>query len=160
MADLRNLLVHLGFTDVQSALQSGNLVFRCRARQSDQLEHLFQTEVAEHLGVQTDCFVRSAAEWQLVIEANPFRAEAVRAPAHLVVMLLKRPPDAKKVEALRAAVAGPEKIRAGSRHLYIVYGAGIGISKLTGAAVDKHLETRCTGRNWNTVLKLGTLAGV
>ena len=157
MADLCDLLVRLGLTDVQSALQSGNLVFRCRARPSDQLEHLLQTEIAKHLRVQTDCFVRSASEWQLVIDGNPFREEAARDPAHLVVMLLKHAPEARQVRALRAAVPGPETISAGARHLYIVYSAGIGISKLTTAAIDKHLATRCTGRNWNTVLKLGTL---
>jgi len=160
MADLRDLLVRLGFADVQSALQSGNLVFRCRARASEELERLLEMELVKQLGVETDFFVRSAAEWQSVIDGNPFRAEAVRDPAHLVVMLLKHPPEAKKVRALRAAVTGPEVIRAGTRHLYIVYSAGIGISKLTGSVIDRHLQTRCTGRNWNTVLRLGALAGV
>jgi uncharacterized protein (DUF1697 family) len=159
MADLRDLLVRLGFADVRSALQSGNLVFRCRARPSRGLEKLLETALAKRLGVETDFFVRSAAEWQSVIERNPFRGEAARDPAHLVVMLLKHPPEAKKLRALRAAVAGPEAIRGGDRHLYIVYSAGFGISKLTGPVIDKHLETRCTGRNWNTVLKLGALAG-
>lgn len=44
------------------------------------------------------------------------------------------------------------------RHAYIVYPDGIGRSKLTTALIEKHLGTRVTGRNWNTVRKLATLS--
>jgi uncharacterized protein (DUF1697 family) len=74
-------------------------------------------------------------------------------------MFLKSAPAAPAVEALRAAVPGPEVIRAGGRHLYISYPDGQGRSKLTGALIEKKLGTVGTARNWNTVLKLGALAG-
>jgi uncharacterized protein (DUF1697 family) len=44
------------------------------------------------------------------------------------------------------------------RCAYIVYPDGIGRSRLTAAMIEKHLETRGTARNWNSVLKLDTLA--
>ena len=45
------------------------------------------------------------------------------------------------------------------RELYISYPEGIGTSKFTHTLIEKTLATRCTGRNWNTVLKLGAIAG-
>jgi uncharacterized protein (DUF1697 family) len=72
-------------------------------------------------------------------------------------MVLKAAPPAKKVAALQAAIAGPEQIRCDGKQLYVVYPAGIGRSKLTGVLIEKKLDARGTGRNWNTVLKLQTL---
>src|SRR3989449_3166749 len=158
MADLRDLLTELGLTDVRSLLQSGNLVFGANGRTAAQLERLLEAEAEQRLGLQTDFFVRTAKEWKDVVAHNPFRKEAARDPAHLVVMSLKDAPSVTRVKALQAAITGREVVRAAGKHLYIVYPDGIGLSRLTNALIDKQLGTRGTGRNWNTVLKLGALA--
>ena len=159
MADLRDVLTRLGFGDARSLLQSGNLVFRSAERAGAPLERLLETEVERRLALKTEIFVRTSTEWGDVIAANPFPEEADRDPGHLVVMFLKDRPGAREVEALRGAVTGREIVRAEGRHAYIVYPDGIGRSRLTNALIEKKLGTRGTGRNWNTVLKLGALAG-
>ncbi|HXL34314.1 MAG TPA: DUF1697 domain-containing protein [Gemmatimonadales bacterium] len=158
MADLRDLLMQLGFANVISLLQSGNLVFDATGKTAAQLERLFETEVEKRLRLQTDFFVRTAKEWKDVVAHNPFPKEATRDPGHLVVMFLKDAPNVTAVKALQKAITGPEVVRAGDKHLYIVYPDGIGRSRLTNAVIDKQLGTRGTGRNWNTVLKLAALA--
>jgi uncharacterized protein (DUF1697 family) len=158
MADLRSLFSKLGFTDVQSLLQSGNLLFRSGSQTGSRLERLLETEVEKHLGLQCSIFVRSAEEWSKVVARNPFREEARRDPGHLVAMLLKSTPEASRMKALQAAIQGPEIIRAGGPCLYIVYPDGIGRSRLTNGLIEKTLGTRGTARNWNTVLKLNALA--
>ena len=90
---------------------------------------------------------------------NPFPGEAERDPGHLVVMILKGETDAGKVAALQEAIKGREVVRGKGRHVYIVYPDGIGRSRLTNALIEKKLGRSGTGRNWNTVLKLGDLAG-
>jgi uncharacterized protein (DUF1697 family) len=159
MSDLRDLLAGLGFDDARSLLQSGNLVFRCAAQKNASLEHLLETEAEKRMGLHADFFIRSAKEWREVVARNPFRKEAERDPSHLVVMFLKDKPNAKNVKAVNAAIVGPEIVRAGGRHLYIVYPDGIGKSRLTNALIEKRLGIRGTARNWNTVLKLNALAG-
>ncbi len=158
MADLRQLLTHLGFADARSLLQSGNLVFRSKARAGSQLERMLETEARKRLGLQADCFVRTAEEWKAIVAHNPFPKEAERDPGHLLVMSLKDAPARNDVEALQAAITGPEVVRATGRHAYIVYPNGIGRSRLTNALIERKLGTRGTGRNWNTVLKLRALA--
>ena len=158
MADLHHLLTQLGLADARSLLQSGNLVFGANGRTAARLERLLEAEAAKRLGLQTDFFVRSAKEWKSVVANNPFSKEAARDPGHLVVMALKDAPKDTDVKALQAAITGREVVRAGGKHLYIVYPDGIGRSRLTNAVIDKQLGTRGTGRNWNTVLKLARLA--
>ncbi|HKA78676.1 MAG TPA: DUF1697 domain-containing protein [Xanthobacteraceae bacterium] len=157
MSDLRDLLTDLGFAQVRSVLNSGNLVFSGGRKTGAALETLLESEAEKRLGLRTDFHVRTAKEWATVVAKNPFREEAKRAPGHLVAMILKKAPTAKAVATLRAAITGPEMIEAVGRHAYIVYPAGIGRSRLTSNLIDSKLDTRGTGRNWNTVLKLAEL---
>ena len=158
MAALRELLADLGFGQAQSLLQSGNLVFETR-RRPDEVERVLEREAAARLGLETDVFVRTADEWRRLVERNPFPEAAVRDPSHLLVMVLREAPGGSREEALKAALMGGEVVHLDGRHLYARYPDGFGRSRLTGALVEKLLGTRGTGRNWNTVLKLGAAAG-
>ena len=157
MTDLRELVTALGFEDARTLLQSGNIVFRGEARRSDQLERELELAAAKRLGLSTDFFVRSAAEWQAIIDANPFPKEAKADPSHLVAVVLKGGASAKNVTALQQAIKGRERVVATGTCAYIVYPDGIGRSKVTSALIEKLLGTRGTARNWNTVLKLAAL---
>ncbi len=157
MSELLDLLQRLDFLETRSLLQTGNLVFRSKARTGSSLERFLEAQAEKRLDLRTDFFVRTAMEWEAVIESNPFGAEAKRDPGHVVVMFLKQEPSAADVDALRAAITGPERIFAEGRQAYVVYPAGIGRSRLTNTLIEKKLGTRCTGRNWNTILKLSAL---
>ena len=154
MAALRDLVIRLGLGEGQTLLQSGNLVFAAERRTAADLESLFEREAEKRLGLAIDFFVRSQKEWREIVAGNPYLEEADRDPGHLVVMLLKHRPSAEAVRDLQAAIVGRETVRVTGRHGYIVYPDGIGRSKLTNALIERKLETRGTGRNWNTVLKI------
>jgi uncharacterized protein (DUF1697 family) len=158
MSELRALLEGLGFEDVRSLLQTGNLVFRGGSKVGTNLERLLEAQAEERLGLGTAFFVRTAKEWDAVIARNPFPDEAASDPAHLVLLCLKDAPEPGDVRALQGVVKGPEIIRADGKQLHVVYPAGIGRSKLTNKLIEDKLGTRVTGRNWNTVLKLAELA--
>ena len=157
MADLKALLVGLGFKDAQTLLQSGNVVFSGGSKTTAALEQALERAAAKQLGLHTDFFVRTAAEWQAFIDANPFPREAQDDPSHLLAVIVKDDVVAKHVAALQASIVGREVVRAKGRCAYVVYPDGIGRSKLTSAIIEKKLGTRGTARNWNTVLKLRTL---
>ena len=158
MAELRRSLTELGLDDVRTLLQSGNVVFRADSRKPADLERLLERHVEKTLGLRTTFFVRTAKEFDGIIARNPFRDGAKRDPGHLVVQFLKDAPSAAAVKALESAINGPETVRANGKHLYVVYPAGIGRSKLSNKLIEDKLGTRGTGRNWNTVLKLAALA--
>lgn len=151
MSALRETITGLGFNDVRTLLQSGNVVFRGARTTTAQLERMLETEF------DASVFVRTAAEWKEIIEANPFVAEVKRDPGHLLVMLLKDAPSKEDVKALRAGIVGREIVDVAGRHAYFVYPDGVGRSKLTHALIEKKLGTRGTARNWNTVMKVNAL---
>jgi uncharacterized protein (DUF1697 family) len=158
MSDLRDMFEALGLGDPRSLLQSGNVVFRSDRRASPALERLLEVETKKRFDVAVDYFVRTPNEWQTIVARNPFPVEAKRDPGHLVLTCLKSAPQAANLKALQAAIKGPEIVRADGKQLYTVYPAGIGTSKLTHVLVERMLDTRGTGRNWNTVLKLAALS--
>jgi uncharacterized protein (DUF1697 family) len=157
MTNLRNFLTELGFDNVRSVLQSGNLVFESRSRFGAELERFLEMEAVKRLALESDFHVRTVEEWKGVIRQNPFRKEAERDPKHLIVLFLKNAPSAKSVTALQADITGPEVVKAKGKQAYIFYPDGIGRSKLTSAMIEKRLG-RGTGRNWDTVLKLDVIA--
>ena len=160
MAALCELAHDLGLTNARTLLNSGNLVFEAGRRSAAAVEQLLEDETATRLGVRTDFIVRRAAEWEAVIDANPFPDVAKREPNRLLVVCLKAAPGAAAVSAFEQAVrAGKELVRVAGPQAYIVYPDGVGRSKLTMTAIEKALGMRGTGRNWNTVLKLASMAG-
>jgi uncharacterized protein (DUF1697 family) len=158
MADLKALLAGLGFEDAQTLLQSGNIVFTGGNKTTAALEQMLERAAAKQLELETDFFVRTAKEWQAIVDVNPFPHEAKDDPSHLLAVTLRDEVSASNVAALQKAIVGRELVRAKGRCAYIVYPDGIGRSKLTTAIIEKKLGTRGTARNWNTVLKLLTLA--
>ncbi len=157
MADLRNLVESLGFSNPKSLLQSGNLVFDGTRRTGGALEKLLETETQKRFGLVIDYMVRSAEVWGKLIADNPFPKEAKTDPGHLLAICLKSEPAADQVKALQSAIKGREYVEAIGRTLYAVYPDGVGRSKLTITLIEKTLQTRGTGRNWNTILKLAEM---
>jgi uncharacterized protein (DUF1697 family) len=156
MADLRATLASMGFASVATILQSGNVVFEGTATPTSKLETVLEKGIAKRHGITPEFHVRTADEWNAIVEANPFTAEAKKDPGHLLVSCYKAPLDTTRVKALQSAIAGKERVHADGRHLYMTFPDGIGTSK-AAPLVDRMLTVKGTARNWNTVLKLARL---
>jgi uncharacterized protein (DUF1697 family) len=155
MADLRSTVAELGFANVATLIQSGNLVFdSARRREPASVAAQLETELARRLDLETAVFVRTGDELTGVIASNPYVDEARTNPGRLVVMFLAAAPLAADVARLRSAIVGPETVASSGRHLYVTYPAGQATTKLTNAVIEKTLGTRGTARNWNTVLRI------
>jgi uncharacterized protein (DUF1697 family) len=159
MADLKDLLERLGFGEVRTWLRTGNLIFDAEGKADRALETLLEAEAEQALGLKTEFFVRDVKAWTAMIAANPYPEMAKSAPNHLLLMTLRDEVGAAAVEALRGAIKGRETVQAQGRAAYVTYPDGIGRSALTLKLVEAKLGTKVTGRNWNTVLKLESLAG-
>jgi uncharacterized protein (DUF1697 family) len=157
MTDLRNFVTTLGMGDARSLLQSGNLVFDSPVRTGAELERFLESEAHDRLSLDVDFIVRTPEEWKSIIRQNPFRKESERDAKHLVVYFLKAAPEVADMVALQGDIRGPEVAKAKGKQVYVYYPEGQGRSKLTHVILEKRLG-RGTGRNWNTVLKLGIMA--
>jgi uncharacterized protein (DUF1697 family) len=146
MDALRKLHESLGFQDVATCLQSGNVVFRAKSADAVRIEKAFEKE----LGFRSAVMLRSAEELRDAAEKCPFRPGADRPSKWIAVVFFAGPPDERAVRSLEA-YEGPEEVRIAEREIYIYYAEGMGRSKL-------QLKGEGTARNWNTVSKLLEMA--
>jgi uncharacterized protein (DUF1697 family) len=152
MADLRTLCEGLGWRDVQSYIQSGNLVFRAAGRVHS-LEKQLEDALPDAFGVAPSVIIRTSAQWLAYPATNPFIDEVRDAPNLVMLALSKQPIADDAVEKLRARATSERIERAGDA-LWIHYGDGAGRSKLTPGLLDRAVGSPTTTRNWRTVMKL------
>ena len=152
MADLKDAVAELGFGGVKTYLQSGNLVFRASRAGSEALGAKIAKAIDVATGMDVHVMIRSAAEWDTVVDDNPFPA-AVAAPKTLYAFILGRQPDKALTGDLAGKDFGTEQWKIVGDALYLHTPDGFGKSRL-GNSIERMLKVPMTGRNWNTVLKL------
>jgi uncharacterized protein (DUF1697 family) len=152
MADLRRVLESLGHTEVETYLQSGNAVVTTDRTDAGTLERRIEKALAKELSVDTRVLVRTHAELDAAIKANPFPG-AVNEPKFLHVLFLTGEPSATAKKKIDPEAYAPDEFRFGDRAVYVRYASGQGRSKLT-PAVWERLGVPGTARNWNTVVEL------
>jgi uncharacterized protein (DUF1697 family) len=154
MADLRSLLVGLGYGDVQTLLQSGNAVFSASAALAPERIALdLEGRIAAELGVKVDVVVRSADELADVVERDPLGDVAID-PRRYQVSFLSAQLDPGVERELAALDFAPERFVLGGREIYAWHPDGIHSSKLAKLLSGPRLGVSATARNWNTVVKL------
>jgi len=148
MEDLKTLCTDLGYRDVRTLLNSGNVVFSAKRATPKQIEDA----IRKHSQLEIKVMLRTEDELRNVVARNPF--ETIRDPSSLLVIFLDRDPAAAAVARLREIYHGPEVFHAAGRELYVDYVDGVGRSKLTSNLIERTLGVSGTGRNWNTVTRL------
>jgi uncharacterized protein (DUF1697 family) len=158
MAELKTLYESLGFAQVQTLLQSGNVVFQSDSADSVAIVQQLETGIQAHFGFEVKIILRTAPQWDALITNAPFSAEQRDDPAKMLVLCLTAAPHPDHLTTLLATYSGSEKIYLQGDTLYAYYTDGMGRSKLDHAFLERKLKVIGTGRNWNTVLKLQALA--
>ena len=153
MADLRALVAGLGAEDVETYVQSGNVVFTSVPSEDTFASRLEEGIRREH-GHAVAVLVRTGAELARLVAANPF-LEAGKDPASLHVTFLT---EAAGRTRLEAPDHGDDEFRVVGREIYLHCPNGYGRSKLSNAFFEKKLGVIATTRNWRTVTTLAELA--
>jgi uncharacterized protein (DUF1697 family) len=143
MADLKKMCAGCGFGGIETYIASGNVVFESKGAPAKVRSEL-ETRLGAYFGKPTAVFVRTAAEMQAVLDANPFpHAES----KHTYAIFLDAKPPKDALDHVIGRV--DEEIRLGRHEIYVHYPSGMGQSKLRIPAANLG-----TARNMNTVAKL------
>jgi len=158
MSALRSLVEELGYEDVRTHLQSGNVVFTTSASPGRAAKAM-EDELAAKLGISVRVLVRTDKELAGVVDRNPL-GDVATDPTRLLVTFLSGRPDPARLRGLDPADYGPDVYRVRDREVYVWCPNGLAASKLGHAFWEKRLELTATGRNWRTVTRLLELAQV
>jgi uncharacterized protein (DUF1697 family) len=155
MPELRSALEAAGFGEVQTYLQSGNVVLESRGK-AESVHRKVEGVIAERFGLEIAVLVRTKAELARIVKRNPLGAVA-KDPKRYQVSFLDRPLPAKTLEELEALAAPAERVAAHGREVYAWHPAGVARSKLWARLAGKSLGPTATSRNWRTVEALHEL---
>ena len=156
MPELREALEEAGFRDVQSYVQSGNVVLTSKLKPENTARKV-ERVIADRFGLDIAVVVRTKAELARVVEKNPL-AKVAKDPKRYQVSFLDGKLDRATIATLEQAVAGKEQLVVDGRELYAWHDAGVARSKLWAALAGRGLGVTATARNWTTVEKLLELA--
>jgi uncharacterized protein (DUF1697 family) len=153
MKDLSAMFVAAGCTDVETYIQSGNVICKTHPTRAAKLSAKVTGAILERFGYRVPVVTRAADELRDVSRRNPFLAAGVSADA-LHVAFLADAPSAAQVAALDARRSLPDEFVVRGREIFLHLPNGVGQSKLTNAYFDGKLATTSTLRNWRTLMKL------
>ncbi len=153
MAELRSLLSTLGLVDVETYIQSGNVVFRSTETDGAELVSRIEAAITESFALTVTVMLRTPAELAELVGRNPFLADEPDL-AKLHVVFLDREPSADAVAGLDPDRSPGDRWKVRGREIYLHLPGGAGRTKLTLDYFERRLGVRGTARNWRTVLEL------
>jgi uncharacterized protein (DUF1697 family) len=156
MTDLKDAVASLGFEEVQTYLQSGNMVFKAAKAGNDVLARRISCAIRDHKAMDVTVMVRDTVAWGKIVAGNPY-PQADEFPKTVHTFILDETPDPSRLEMLKAKQAGHEEWQIVEGTLYLHTPDGFGKSVL-GGIIERILKVPMTTRNWNTMQALHDLA--
>ena len=154
MARLKSVFESLGLEEVQTYLQSGNVVF---GGQADRTE--LEAAIERAFGFPVSVTLRSAGQWAALTDRNPYARQAALDGSKVHLALLDAPLTAAGLAALQGVQSGTDEWQQLGLELYLHTPLGLGRSKLGQVVQPARLGVDVTTRNWRTVLALGARVG-
>ena len=154
MATLRELLAKDGLTNVQTYIQSGNVIFQS-SKEAIELEKIINKIILDYFGFEVSVIVKTPEELQTILDDCPFQKENKE---HSFFIMFNKIPDAELVKDAQQISYENEEIIIIRDALYFYCSIGYGKSKFNMNTFERKLKVIGTARNYNTMIKLLSLS--
>jgi uncharacterized protein (DUF1697 family) len=158
MVDLVELCKNIGFEDVSTYIQSGNICFKSSSSDEINLAILLQDKIKQHYGFEVPVLIVSKAQLESIFNRLPFDDIDIASEGNRVLIsFLNTIPEPEKVSLLLTYVKAPEKLIVDQQVIYLHCPNGYGKTKLSNNFVENKLNAIATTRNLKTIEKLVNL---
>ncbi len=158
MAELKNAYEALGLTNVNTYLQSGNVVFDGKKRSASKVIETLERQIQSRFGHDVTVIVRTPSDFERIVKSNPFSVHAGTDPAKVHVTFLASRPPAGMARSLEVVDTRGDEFSVGRQEIFLHCPGGYGKTKLNNAFFERKLGMPATTRNWKTVLALYDMA--
>jgi uncharacterized protein (DUF1697 family) len=158
MVDLTQSFLALGYTDVSTYIQTGNVLFRSPGRRASTLAAAIEAQLERDFGHAPAVILRTVPDLARIVATSPYPQTGADPSRHHVTFLASQPTK-ERLAAFRAPGSGRDELTIIGQEVYVHTPDGYAGTKLTGTLLERRLDVLSTTRNWNTVTKLHALAG-
>ena len=159
MGDLKSLYELLGFQNVVTYIQSGNVIFDATVNNKADLKAKIEEAIEGKYKFHVPVEIRTNGEIENIIKNSPFGAvDLVEDGTKVLVTFLSSKPSEVKVSDIQKYVVEPEKLVVSGKEVYLYCPNGYGKSKLSNTFIESKLGIEATTRNWKSVHKLYELS--
>jgi uncharacterized protein (DUF1697 family) len=155
MADLRELLTKSGFENVQTYIQSGNVILQSSKSDISVIEKNIQESIMDHFGFEISVLVKTRSDLKRIFNDSPFSEEKKKASYFI---LLRNTPEDDLVKVASEKVYEGEEYKILKDCIYFFCEKGFGQAKFNANFFERKLKTFATARNYNTMVKLLSLS--
>jgi len=160
MEVLRGLCQGLGFRNVETYVQSGNIVFQALLEIPEAISKRIGETVLRSFGFDTPVIVRTSKEMRNVIGNNPFLKEKGIDSSKLHVTFLSETAQKGSEKKLETLATNPDRFYPASHEIYLYCPGGYGRTRLSNNAIEKALSVEATTRNWKTTNTLFEMVSI
>ena len=153
MADLRVLIESIGFKDVKTYIQSGNIVLKDDQFTEEQIKAIIEQKIEHNYSFNVETFVFEANDFKALIEKHKIVPAEINREEIYFSFFSKIPKDVDFKE-LKTYVNENEKLWLDQEIMFSYYKLGAGRAKINNKLIENKLHLRSTARNWRTVHKL------
>lgn len=159
MTDLTALFESLGFTNIVSYIQSGNIIFNTPKKISHtEVSNQLAKAIFHKFGFEVPVIVLSANDLEQAFARNPFYKENESDLTNLHLTFLKEVPSNENLQVLQSYNYEPDKFKILDKNVFLFCTGKYHLSKLSNTFFEKKLKVPATTRNWKTVIKLMELS--
>jgi uncharacterized protein (DUF1697 family) len=159
MSALKELYKDLGLLNVQTYIQSGNLVFQYKHVDQHELGLTISKKILYNFGFAVPAIILKMNDLKRIIENNPYLYDQKKEIARLHVTFFSKKPERIDIEVIDQKKHAEEEFAFTEEAIYLYCPRGYGKTKLTNTFLEKTLKVEATTRNWHTVTELLKIAG-
>jgi uncharacterized protein (DUF1697 family) len=158
MDALRKLFTGAGFSNVQTYIQSGNIIFETKKTSTAALEKIISDKIKKQFGLNIPVLVIDLEELKKIIKNNPLAKDKSKTENYLHVTFLSNIPSKDNIARISAADFLPDEFFFVEKAIYLYCPTGYGNTKLNNNFFENKLKLTATTRNWKTVNELVNMA--
>ena len=158
MVELKQAFETMGFADVSTYIQSGNVIFKSTEGKKEKLEHAIQNMLLDQFGFEIEVIVLTNNELSEAVKNNPYASDPDRDEKKIYIAYLKDLPKKAQLAHLASYDYYPEVYEINNKVLYFYAANGAGRAKMNTNFFEAKLKVKATMRNWRTSNKLVELS--
>lgn len=154
MAELKLFFIDLGFSNVTTYIQSGNVIFEANLAEIHQIEEKIVKGITQTFGYSVNVLVLTKETLEAIFRSNPYIQNGNIDISKLHVTLLNNEPFSEGIEQIKELSTNEDEFEIIDKYIYLYCPNGYGNTKLNNNLFEKKLKSMATTRNWKTISKL------